>query len=85
MVGFDGQPGAASQVFADKSLVSKADNYGQYAELELAAGADPQRILTALVASGARLARFELQEASLHKIFIDLVGPDTEGAREVDA
>jgi ABC-2 type transport system ATP-binding protein len=76
VVGFDGNAGGAAQVFADKALVSKVDNYGQYAELELAAGADAQRILTALVASGARLSRFELQEASLHKIFIDLVGPE---------
>ncbi len=61
-------------MFADQTLVSKVDNYGQYAELELAAGADPQQILHRLVASGARLSRFELQEASLNKIFIDLVG-----------
>jgi ABC-type uncharacterized transport system ATPase subunit len=60
--------------------VSKVDNYGQYAELELAPGADAQRILAELVASGARLSRFELQEASLHKIFIDLVGPDARNA-----
>ena len=71
-------------MFADRALVSKVDNYGQYAELELAADADAQRILAALVESGARLSRFELQEASLHKIFIDLVGPDAahaEGGR----
>jgi ABC-type uncharacterized transport system ATPase subunit len=36
-----------------------------------------------LVGSGARLSRFELQEPSLHKIFIDLVGPDAMRA-EVD-
>jgi ABC-type uncharacterized transport system ATPase subunit len=33
-----------------------------------------------LVASGARLSKFELQEPSLHKIFIDLVGPDAANA-----
>jgi ABC-type uncharacterized transport system ATPase subunit len=59
--------------------VSRVDNYGQYAELELAAGADAQRVLAGLVSSGARLSRFELQEASLHKIFIDLVGPEMAG------
>ncbi len=80
VIGFDGSPGGAAQVFADKSLVSRVDNYGQYAELELATGADPQRILAGLVGSGARLSRFELQEPSLHKIFIDLVGPETPGA-----
>jgi ABC-2 type transport system ATP-binding protein len=79
VIGFDGSTGSAAQVFADKSLVSRVDNYGQYAELELATGADPQRILAGLVSSGARLSRFELQEPSLHKIFIDLVGPETTG------
>jgi ABC-2 type transport system ATP-binding protein len=77
VIGFDGSLGGAAQVFADKRLVSRVDNYGQYAELELAAGADAQRVLAGLVSSGARLSRFELQEASLHKIFIDLVGPET--------
>jgi len=79
VIGFDGSPGGAAQVFADKQLVSRVDNYGQYAELELAAGADAQRVLAGLVSSGARLSRFELQEASLHKIFIDLVGPQAAG------
>jgi ABC-2 type transport system ATP-binding protein len=85
VIGFDGSLGGAAQVFADKGLVSKVDNYGQYAELELASGADPQQILQRLVTSGARLSKFELQEASLNKIFIDLVGPEAapvdEGAR----
>ena len=76
VIGFDGSLGAAAQVFADKGLVSKVDDYGQYAELELASGADPQEILQRLVTSGARLSKFELQEASLNKIFIDLVGPE---------
>jgi ABC-2 type transport system ATP-binding protein len=79
VVGFDGAAeagaGAAARLFADVRLVSKVDNYGQYAELELAPGADPQHILRELVASRVRLAKFELQEPSLHKIFIDLVGP----------
>jgi ABC-2 type transport system ATP-binding protein len=79
VIGFDGSVRGAVQVFADKSLVTKVDNYGQYAELELASGADPQHILQRLVTSGARLSRFELQEASLNKIFIDLVG--SEAAR----
>jgi len=76
VIGFDGAPGAAVQLFADKRVVQKVDDYGQYAELELAPDADPQRLLAALVSSGARLARFELSEPSLNKIFIDLVGPD---------
>ena len=80
VIGFNGSLGGAAHVFADKQLVSKVDNYGQYAELELAAGADPQEILQRLVASGARLSKFELQEPSLNKIFIDLVGPEAARA-----
>jgi len=60
--------------------VSKVDNYGQYAELELASGADPQQILKRLVTSGARLSKFELARGVLDKIFIDLVGPDAARA-----
>src|SRR5438132_661924 len=76
VIGFDGSPGAAQQVFAERGLVKRVDDYGQYAELELAPGADAQIILQRLVASGARLSRFELMEPSLHKIFLDLVGPE---------
>jgi len=74
-IGFDGDSGGAAGVLGDATIVKKVDHYGRYAELELAPGADPQRLLRALVESGARIARFELVEPSLHKIFIDLVGP----------
>jgi ABC-2 type transport system ATP-binding protein len=80
LVNFDGARGAADRVFADRQLVAKADVSGQFAELELAASADAQGILQALVSSGARLSRFELAEPSLNKIFIDLVGPEAATA-----
>jgi ABC-2 type transport system ATP-binding protein len=62
-------------LLGDRSLVSRADSYGQYAELELAHGADAQRLLQLLVQSGAAVTRFEIAEPTLNKIFIDLVGP----------
>ncbi len=80
VVGFDGDPGAAVQVFANTKLVKRIDDYGQYAELELTRGVDPQEVLGALVRSGARLSRFDLMEPSLNKIFIDLVGPEAAQA-----
>src|SRR5438034_2291769 len=43
VIGFDGSAGAAQQVFAEKGLVKKVDDYGQYAELELAPAADAQQ------------------------------------------
>src|SRR3989454_1943237 len=81
IIGFDGSAGAAAQVFADRGLVRKVDDYGQYAEVELAAEADPQQILQRLGASGAPPSRFELPEPALHKILIDLVGPRSEERR----
>jgi ABC-2 type transport system ATP-binding protein len=76
IVAFDGSQGAAERVFADRRLVAKVEDFGQYAELEIAAGADPQDILRALLEGGARLARFEIAAPTLHKIFVDLVGPE---------
>ena len=75
-IAFDGQAGPAARVFADRRLVATAEDFGQYAELELAPGADAQEILASLVSSGVRLTRFEIVSPSLHKIFVDLVGPE---------
>lgn len=85
IVVFDGSQGGAQQVFADRRLVAKVQDFGQQAELELAEGADPQEILRGLVTSGARLSRFELASPSLHKIFVDLVGPEAVTAAAVPA
>jgi ABC-2 type transport system ATP-binding protein len=69
------------RILADRSVVAKADDYGQYAEIELTAGADPQQLLAELVRADARVTRFEIAEPTLNKIFIDLVGPDALTAR----
>jgi ABC-2 type transport system ATP-binding protein len=74
---------AAAAVLADRKLVAKTDDYGQYAELELASGADHQEILRRLVGAGVRLNKFELVEPTLNKIFIDLVGPEAAHAAAV--
>ena len=74
IVAFDGSRGGAAQIFADRKMVSKVEDFGQHAELELAPGGDAQEILRGLVNSGARLSRFEIASPSLHKIFVDLVG-----------
>ncbi|MGH7529287.1 MAG: ABC transporter ATP-binding protein [Gemmatimonadales bacterium] len=84
-VAFDGSQGDAARVFADRRLVARVEDLGQQAELELAPGADAQEILRALVASGARLLRFELVAPSLHKVFVDLVGPEAARAAAVPA
>jgi ABC-2 type transport system ATP-binding protein len=75
---------AVQRVFEDRALIAKADDYGNYAELELASGADPQRLLWELVHTGAAVTRFEIAEPTLNKIFIDLVGPEAAAPRAVE-
>jgi ABC-2 type transport system ATP-binding protein len=75
-VAFEGDAERAESVIGDRTLVAKADDYGGYAELALSDGVEPQLLLERLVASGARLRRFERIEPSLHRIFLDKVGED---------
>jgi ABC-2 type transport system ATP-binding protein len=83
-VAFEDGGETAAAVIGDRSLVAKADDYGPYAELALADGADPQVLLQMLMQSGARLRRFERVEPSLHRIFLDKVGADHD-QREQEA
>jgi len=52
--------------------VLRLTDHGQFAELRLIAGADPQEILRA-VAGRLRVRRFEIVEPSLHDIFVEQV------------
>jgi len=70
----------AAPILADRSLVGKVDDYGATAEVELADGGDPDRLLHALVREDVGLARFEVVEASLQSIFIAKVGIDAATA-----
>src|SRR6266571_2339556 len=70
IVAFDDGQGNAQQIFSDRRLVAKIQDFGQEAELELAPGADAQEILKALVNSGARLARFELASPSFRATLV---------------
>jgi ABC-2 type transport system ATP-binding protein len=56
------------------ALVQGVNRYGAVVEVKLRPGADPQQILQAAVARGARLTRFELIEPPLNEIFIEKVG-----------
>lgn len=76
--------GSVDRVLRDRTLVLQANDYGNYAEVELVDGVDPQRLLHGLIEAGARLTRFEVAEPSLEKIFIDTVGAEAATAHAVE-
>jgi ABC-2 type transport system ATP-binding protein len=85
-LGFTHDKARAEAILADRTLVASVDDYGASAELQLAAGADPQALLAALVRERVGLRRFELVEPSLQSIFIAKVGADAAVAHaEVSA
>jgi ABC-2 type transport system ATP-binding protein len=57
---------------AETALVQSCNNYGNYVEVRLKPGADPQALLH-LAASSARVNKFELVEPSMEEIFNDVV------------
>jgi ABC-2 type transport system ATP-binding protein len=61
-------------VLEDESLVAGVVARGDFDEVLLADGADPQELLRRLVARGAVVSKFERVEPSLHDIFIAQVG-----------
>lgn len=80
MLGVENWVAAIDAVVGDRTLVSKADNYGNYSELELAPGADSQKLLRRLMETGASITKFEIAEASLTRIFMDKVGAEAATA-----
>jgi ABC-2 type transport system ATP-binding protein len=58
---------------SDGELVQSFNNYGNYVEVRLKPGADPQDLLR-MAASRARVNKFELMEPSLEEIFLEVVG-----------
>lgn len=63
----------ADEVLADRSLIAKVERDSDEVEALLAEGMTAQRLLERLVASGARITKFELVEPSLNDIFITRV------------
>jgi len=60
-------------------LVKRTSVYNAYMEITLADGADPQSLLKDAMGR-VRISRFEVQEPSLHDIFIERVGATKEAA-----
>jgi ABC-2 type transport system ATP-binding protein len=55
--------------------VQKIADFGKLQELQLASGADPQRILAELMTRGT-IRHFELARPSLHEIFVRIARPE---------
>ena len=72
-VGGESRP-AIAHILADRTLVSRVDDQNRFYEINLAPGADPQRLLQRVVETGAAIQRFELVQPSLHQIFLERVG-----------
>src|SRR5699024_6279911 len=83
-LGFAGARERANVVLGDRSLVANMDDFGASAEIALAPGAEPGKLLAALVQSGVELSRFEVVEPSLQSIFIDKVGADAAHAARTE-
>ncbi len=57
----------------DSRLIQSKDSYGNYVEVHLRDGADPQDLLRSALQHAA-VTRFEITEPSLNEIFIEVVG-----------
>jgi ABC-2 type transport system ATP-binding protein len=66
--------GGLPAVLQDRGLVESVDDQNRFFEIKLARGADSQELLRRIVATGARVRRFELITPSLHQIFLERVG-----------
>ena len=63
----------ADRIMRDRSLVERVVSHADEQELHLAPGVEPQRVLRALIDSGANVTKFEITEPSLNDIFIEKV------------
>ena len=52
--------------------MARVSDFGQYVEIKMSDGADPQKLLSD-VAARLRIRRFEIVEPSLHDIFVETV------------
>ena len=70
--------------FLDGGLVESVTDHGRRLEIRLRPGADPQALLAAAVAAGARVEKFEIAEPSLREIFLERAGARGLPATELE-
>ena len=75
-VSFEDLAQGAAAMRSVSDLIAIADDSGGAAEIKLVEGTDPQTLLARLMSQNVRLKRFEQVEPSLHRIFLDLAGPE---------
>lgn len=71
---------AADRILADRTVIASVKDDGASAEVELAAAASGEALLSALVQAGVGLSRFEIISPSLRTIFISKVGAEAATA-----
>jgi ABC-2 type transport system ATP-binding protein len=69
-----GATDAVASVLRDPALVERVDDNNRFFEIELTSQGDPQVLLQRVLATGARIQRFERVQPSLHQIFLHRVG-----------
>lgn len=72
--------GQAHAPLSELPGVSKVTDHGNFQELRLSAGADPQQILAELIRRGP-VDLFEVSHPSLHDIFVRIADPETNISR----
>ncbi len=81
----NGHPGAAGAArLDDLPGVLGVTDFGKFQELRLAASADRQQLLAALMSRG-RVAHFEQAHPSLQDIFVRIASPDLKDLKDLDA
>jgi ABC-2 type transport system ATP-binding protein len=73
IVEFD-QPSAAVDRFMEAGVFGQSDRKGDAWRIDLQPNADPRALMAAVAALDAPLTRFELEQPSLHEIFVSRVG-----------
>ncbi len=64
--------------FLKSSEIAKFDDYGNSVEIHLKNNGNAQKVLKEAVSAGTTIRTFAIKEPSLHDIFIDTVGQDSE-------
>jgi ABC-2 type transport system ATP-binding protein len=63
--------------------VAKVNDFGRTQDIRMVGGADPQDILSAIMAR-TKVTSFEVTKPSLHDIFVRIAGPEAREAEHAE-